>query len=277
MLGVNLFWRFFLNRSYPSLQVLVFSLFLLLCSYGAAFGGAPLIIGVEDQDWGGHYAWKGQELVGLDADIVRAVAKRIGCEVKFEAYPWKRVIHMAESRQIDAVLDLAPTELRQRFIYYTEVPLSLESTVFWITKNGDFSFDGTFDKRTRLGLMAGSDWSDRFSVQGMPTVVRFNNYEAAFRNLVAGRIDAFGNHLAPTREQAKGLGFLHLIKPSKPILENLTYYLGFTHKPEGRKLAELFSKGLESFFKSDEYKALLHKYGADDMENPLDYVPTESK
>jgi len=243
---------------------------------GGAIAGEKLIFGVDNKDWGGHYAWENDQLTGLDADIVRIAAKKLGREVVFEPYPWKRVIQMAESREVDAVLDLAPTDLRKRFLHYSEVPVSLEATVFWVKKGSTFSFKGTMDKRLRLGLMAGSDWSDRFMKHGTPTVVRFNSYEAAFRNLAAGRVDAFGAYYAPTWQQAENVGFSNIIKASKPILDNLTYYVAFTQKPGHRELAVQFSEALRKFFRSSEYTALLKKYGVCDMENPLDYATVGS-
>lgn len=231
-----------------------------------------LVIGVENRDWGGHYVWNNGELSGIDADIVRAVARKMGREVVFEPYPWKRVIQMAELREIDAVLDLAPTELRKRFLYFSPTPVSLESTVFWVKKGSTFSFDGTLKRTVRLGLMAGADWSDRFVKHGTPNVVRFNSYEAAFRNLAAGRIDAFGSHLAPTWEKVKKYGFTEEVEASQPVLDNLPYYIAFTHRPGHRELAARFSDALLKFFRSSDYKKLLRKHHACDAENPVNYL-----
>lgn len=258
---------------------------ILLLVIAVCYPGGPIIahadevltIGVEDKDWAGHYQWQDRELKGLDADIMRAVAKNLGMRVVFEPYPWKRVLEMAERRLVDAVFDLAPTERRKAYLYYPDTPISLESTVFWVRRDSQFSFSGKLDKSLRLGLMAGADWSDRFAHHGKPDVVRFHSYDAAFRNLEAGRIDAFGAHLAPTREQAIRLGFLHKIKPSKPMLENLTYYVAFTHRAGNKDLTRRFSEELQKFFRSTEYDALLSKYGACDMENPLDHVQNGSQ
>lgn len=255
-------------------SICVLCCFLLGLFFGAmvSHAGEPLIIGVENKDWGGHYVWDNGKLSGIDADIVRAVAKRMGHEIVFEPYPWKRVMQMAELREIDAVLDLAPTELRKRFLYFVATPVSLESTVFWVRKGSTFSFDGTLNRTIRLGLMAGSDWSDRFVRHGTPNVVRFNGYEAALRNLVAGRIDALGGHLAPTWEEVKRHGFVGKVEPSQPVLDNLPYYLAFTHRPGHRELAVRFADALQKFFRSSDYRKLLRKHDVRDAENPVNYL-----
>ena len=255
-----------MSRGGVSIRYLLCAL-LLVCWTGLAHSADPLVIGVDDKEWYGHYTWDGDTLVGIDADIVRIVAKRLGREVVFKPYPWKRVIKMAEDRDIDGVLDLAPTARRELFLFYVKTPLSYESTVFWVRKGDSFSFDGTFKSNFVLGLMRGSDWSDRFTKQGEPTVVRYDSYTAAFRSLVAGRIDALGGYLAPTREQAYHLGFKDKVQPSRPMLDNLPYYIAFTHMGDHRQLAEKFSAEMARFFKSKEYGQLIEKYGASDLEH----------
>lgn len=220
-----------------------------------------LVIGVEDRDWAGHYRWSYGELTGMDADLVRIVGAKLGYEIEFKPYPWARVLMMAEDGTVDGVLDLAPTKERKRFLYYVKTPISAESTVFWVKMGSSFKYTGSFDSSMRIGLMHGSDWSDRFAREGTPTVVRFESFKSAFSSLDAGRIDAFGGHLAPTREEVLRLGFVNRIEPSTPIISNLPYYMAFSHKPGHKALAEEFSKVLRALYESDEYADFLADHG----------------
>lgn len=244
-------------------------LVFLLGFWGTALAGSELVIGVEDKDWPGHYTWEQQELVGIDADVVRSVAQRLGYEVRFVPYPWKRVLQMAQEKQIDGVLDLAPVTNRLEYLYYIETPVSLASTVLWKKKDSLYSFDGTFQSYTRLGLLRGTDWSDRFAREGQPQVVRFDSYKAAFINLLAKRIDTFGGYLRPTQEHMKRLGFLHKFEVAQIIDQGLSYYLALTHKPQYEALSKEFSQALAVFYGSREYTALLKKYGAPRMKKPF--------
>jgi len=253
------------NLKRAGLVLILLGLFSLLPDLVAAQVKA-LIIGVQDKSWTGHYRWVLGELTGMDADLVRIVAGKLGYEVRFKPLPWARVLMMAEEQSIDGVLDVAPTRDRKRFLHYVVTPISAESTVFWVKVGSPFRYTGKFDPGMRIGLMLGSDWSDRFAREGMPTVVRFDSTKAAFKTLEAGRIDAFGGHLAPTREDVTVLGFTGVIEPSEPIISNLPYYLALSKRPGHEDLADAFASQLLSFYKSDEYTEFLKKQGISDVD-----------
>lgn len=109
----------------------------LMCP--SAYGGGSLVFGVEDRDWAGHYQWANGELTGIDADVLRTVANRLGYSIVFMPLPWPRVMLMAKEKSIDGVLDLAPTAQRKKFLSYASTPISMESTVFWVKKRKFFS------------------------------------------------------------------------------------------------------------------------------------------
>jgi len=243
----------------------LYGVFLFLLTCASAHAGQQLVVGVEDKDWPGHYRWAEGTLEGIDADLVRAVAEKFGYEVAFRPFPWPRVISMAEDKAIDAVLDLAPTEQRNEFLYFVSTPVSVESTVFWVKKGSSFHYTGKFDRSMRIGLMHGSDWSGRFAREGTPTIKVFHTYKAAFNSLVEGRIDAFGGYLTPTREHVHRLGFEDLIEPSLPIIWELPYYFAFTRKKGYEELAKRFSEVLAVFFYSPAYDELLERHGGADM------------
>jgi polar amino acid transport system substrate-binding protein len=245
-------------RSYLA-TVLSFILFFLCCQPVSA--EMKLVFGVEDKDWGGHYRWVDGQLKGIDADIVRRVAAQLGYKVEFAPYPWKRVLKMAERKEIDGVLNLAPTKQRKRFLYFVSTPISEETSVFWVRRGSRFEFSGTFYSSMRLGLLRGSDWSDRFAKQGKPEVVLYDSYKAAFNSLVEQRIDAFGGHLAPTREYVVKLGYIDKIEAYSYMFKGLPYFIAFSDKPGHVELAKTFSKALQTFFFGPEYQELLDEYG----------------
>lgn len=234
----------------------------ILCFPGVSYSiEQRLVIGVDERDWAGHYRWVYGELTGIDADLVRVVGAKLGYSVEYRAFPWPRVLLMAEDLAIDGVLDVAPTEERKRFLHYVKTPISAESTVFWVKRGSSFKYKGYFDFDMRIGLLHGADWSDRFAREGTPNVERFDSFKSAFMSLDRERIDAFGGHLAPTWEEVIQLGFMDRIEPSRPILSNLPYYLAFSMSPGHENLAERFSEELKAFYESAEYDAFLEKHG----------------
>ncbi len=241
------------------------AMFFLLMAYIPAHAGQQLVVGVDDRDWSGHYQWVNGELIGIDADIIRGVAKNLDYEVVFKSLPWARLLAMGEDKTIDIILDLAPTAQRGKYLYYVETPITVEATVFWVKKGSSFHYSGKFDPNMRLGLIYASDWSDRFTREGTPTVEVFHSYKAAFSSLIEGRIDAFGGYLLPTQDQVRQLGIVDEVEPSLPILYGLPYYIAFTDKEMHGKLAQKFSDALKAFYESAEYKKLLIWHDGVDM------------
>ena len=248
---------------------------MLMCT--SAHAGQKLVVGVEDRDWAGHYRWVEGDLVGIDADIVRATAKKLGYEVVFKPFPWPRVISMAEEKSIDAILDLERTEQRKEFLHIIDTPLSVESTVFWVKKGSSFHYTGQFDSRMRIGLMHGADWSERFAREGTPTIEIFHSHKAAFSSLVAERIDAFGDFFYPTYEQVRRLGFVEQLEPSFPILWELPHYFALTHKSGHEELAERFSKAMVEFVYSSDYERLLERHEGVDLQETRFYSAKKNR
>ncbi|WP_319584193.1 transporter substrate-binding domain-containing protein [uncultured Pseudodesulfovibrio sp.] len=234
------------------------------CVLGAfgnnAFAQEVLTIGVENKDWYSHYIWQGNTLVGLDPDLVRTVAGQMGYEVVFEPYPWGRVIRMAEDKALDGVLDLALVQEREKYLHYVRTPITTEQTTFWVKKGKKVPFAGKFRPDLRLGLIRGADWTDRFAKMGTPTVKRFNTFELAFQNLVAGRIDIFASYLAPTLYHARRLGYLDRIESHAYTQPDMPYYLAFSDKPGHAELARKFNEKLQEFLSSPDYQTLKGKY-----------------
>ncbi|OIQ49014.1 Bacterial extracellular solute-binding protein, family 3 [Pseudodesulfovibrio hydrargyri] len=229
--------------------------------FGArAFAQETLTIGVENKDWYSHYVWEGRTLVGLDPDIVRAVAGQLGYRVVFEPYPWSRVIRMAQDGTLDGVLDLALIRDREKRLHYVRTPITTEQTTFWIRKGNKVPFDGKFTPEIRLGLIRGADWTDRFAKMGTPTVQRFNSFEQAFQNLVADRIDMFASYLAPTRYHAGRLGYMDRIEPHAYTQPDMPYYIAFSDKPGHARLARRFDEKLKAFLASPDYGALMEQF-----------------
>lgn len=236
-----------------------------LCLFGIwatpSSADETLVIGVEDKDWFTHYVWEDETLNGLDPDIIRAVAGKLGYQVVFEPYPWSRVIRMAEDMQLDGVLDLAHIRKREEKLHYVWTPLTTEQTVFWVKKGNKVAFDGKFTPDMRLGLILGANWTDRFERMGTPEVQRYTSFQQAFENLVAGRIDMFASYLAPTQYHARRLGFLDRIEPHPYREPGMPYYIAFSDRPGHERLAERFDEALKEFLSSPEYQTLLKHHG----------------
>lgn len=254
--------------------IAVCSLFAVLMMCVSAYAGQTLVIGVENKDWAGHYRWKDGELVGVDADIVRAVAKRLDVTIVFEALPWKRANQMAQQSLIDGVLDVASTPLRRENLHLVTPPLSKDAVVFWVKQGSSFSYTGEFRKTFRLGIMFGEDWSNWFDENDGPMVVRFTSEISALRSLEEGRIHAFGNYLLAVQEMLRSYDNAGVIVPSVPMIPTY-YYLALSRKGDNEALAKRFGEELSLFFNSPEYEKILKANGVKSVSQA--YHPSKIK
>ena len=87
---------------------------LLLLLAGEASAG-EFTVCVDDNDWG-VYTYPDRE--GSLQALVRAAAARMGSEVRFAAYPWRRCELMAEKGEVDGLLAVPWTDIsKERFAF----------------------------------------------------------------------------------------------------------------------------------------------------------------
>ncbi len=64
-------------------------------------GAAPLVIGIENQDWYPHYFWKDGKPEGIDVEVVKTIFQRMDIAILLTPLPWKRLIKELEWKAID--------------------------------------------------------------------------------------------------------------------------------------------------------------------------------
>jgi polar amino acid transport system substrate-binding protein len=81
---------------------------------------------------------------------------------------------------------------------------------------------------------------------------------------VQSRVDAYAATELTVSELAKGQEQVEQVSPFEdPIVDGapVRNYGGFAFRPEDKDLRDVFNAGLVEFRKTDEYKAILGKYG----------------
>jgi polar amino acid transport system substrate-binding protein len=135
---------------------------------------------------------------GVDIELIKAVAKDVGCEVTFRQLPWARMVLELENGVIDATSSTSRTPERELFAYFSEPYREAEMAVF--VRRGEAgnyvledlsSIPGT---GFRLGVISayyyGPEFAElmkdpRFAAQ----VDGAADYETNIRKLLHGRID----------------------------------------------------------------------------------------
>lgn len=236
---------------------------LLLASQQIA-QAESISIAVENKDWVPYYVWKNGTPSGPCPEIAAGAIRHMGFDVNFVGVPWARVLHEVEQQSVDAGLCGTKTPERAAFSHFPEEPLlSYDATLF---VRSDSSLKGS-DPSTMKGMTFGSINGYNYggvdvSLEEMGmTRLNANDREALLNHLINGRMDVVLDSILPTMADARRLGIETNIRPLAPSLSETPAYLFFSGREGNKELADRFSKALREFKTTDEYRAILERYG----------------
>lgn len=214
--------------------------------------------------WPPYVMLQGDDLVGADVDITKAVFAQMNVPISIELLPWKRCLSLVESQQADAILDASITTEREKFLYFPDEPISRGVTVFFKKKSHFIPFEGLSDlEKIRVGAISGYSYCDE--IDGSPFYDQFErvgSLDQNFQKLLLGRIDTLIEVDSVGSYTAESMGILDQID----TIPNANYchsgsYLAFSKKPGHQDLSVQFGAVLRQFKTTDAYRQILQKYG----------------
>lgn len=162
------------------------------------------------------FADKNGNLTGIDIDLIKAVAKEVGCEVTFRQVPWARMLLELENGVIDATSSTSRTPERDLFAYFSEPYRQAEMAIF--VRRGEAENHPLADLSSipgagfKLGGIAGYYYGPEFAeLMKDPNfaaqVDGAADYETNIRKLLHGRIDGLlVDDVGVALGEAKALG-----------------------------------------------------------------------
>ena len=146
---------------------------------------------------------RGDEVVGIDVEICRAVAAKLGRPFKAETVNFDSVIPSVISGKADlAAAGITVTEDRKKNVDFS-IPYVKTGVVF-IYKKGDAYAKGTDAKGKKVGVQSGTT-SETFVVEELKQEPeRFDSPAAAVAALKAGRVDVVIADIDPAKNCVKG-------------------------------------------------------------------------
>lgn len=244
---------------------------LLGLGLGLLFGALPqraaameLVVGISNLDYAPFYYEEEGEIVGAAADIAKAIAAQMGDTLVFERFPWKRVQNQLASGDIDLVMLYFKTPERAKHVYYLDQPHIHEDSSLFTLKGKDIPFTGDLHALTpyTFGFVRGYSHGAEFD--GATYLQKFEilSEERLIKMLRAERFDiAVGNEQVMTFI-AKKLGVADQLAFLQPIIDRSPDYIAFSKAlPDAEELTRKYSAALRDFMKTDDYKAILSRYG----------------
>lgn len=185
----------------------------------------------------------GDDLTGIDVDLVHEMAKRLGISVRIQAHPWARVMSSVRSGEVEGAFAAFKTEERQAFCLYVGV-LHVEEFYLFARKENEFPYAQISDLYgKRAGIDRGvfvSDAFERAVHDGRITLEEVNDMGMInIRKLNAGRIDAAIGDLGVMKYYVKLLGLEQRVVPLQAIREPAPAYLVLSKASKLKNKVEL--------------------------------------
>ncbi len=135
-------------------------------------------------------------LEGIDCDIIRETARRMGVSVTIELVPWRRLIELIRTGGCDGGFSLFSTPERRRVAWFADGTPIHESTFYlYVRPERTFRFESLDDLDGRtIGINRGFFISrdfDRAVAGGRFSLEAVEGVAVNLRKLAAGRINGF--------------------------------------------------------------------------------------
>ena len=164
----------------------------------AAAGGTLIMAtNAEFEPWEYH---DGDKVVGIDAEIAEAIAKKLGMELKIEDMAFDAIIPAVTSGKADiGIAAISVTEERKASVDFTDT--YADSALEILVKKDNTEITGLDSLAGhKIGVQTGTTGDLKATdVVGDENVERFNSYFEAIQSLKQGKLDAVLIDKAPAK------------------------------------------------------------------------------
>lgn len=201
---------------------------------------------------------------GLDVELARAAVQAMKREPEFQFYPWKRVLLLAQHREVDAILSVRPTPERQQYLVFPKEPLSVTENVLFVRKGEERSVPSVAALAGQtVGVTAGYSYGEEFdALVATGTVAPDESIteEQGLRKLLAGRYDLLVCDRMAGWYLAQSLGFAEQLSVLPLRVSAVRNYLAFTRTPQASLLAARFDAVVAALKKSGDWQRIQDAY-----------------
>jgi len=202
---------------------------------------------------------EGDKMSGLAVDLVKTLLTRMQIPYSIESYPWKRAESMVLSGEADALFSASYLDARADACWYPLEHLFESVYVLFIRIQDEdvLHYDGFEDlKPKHIGVTLGYSYNELFwmFLKGTGNYSEATTDEQNLQMLANGRCDFsiieknVGKTLIKTMHLEDKITYIPKTLIQKP------YFLIFNKKQVPRSLADRFSKELNIFKTTEEYK-----------------------
>ena len=248
----------------PLKKLVVAALLSLLSCLNAV--AAPLVV-VTDESLPPYSFVRGNDVVGIDVDMLTEAAKRLSLDLKITALPWKRVFVYVKEGRSPLAMPLFRTAEREEFCLFTG-PVHYSVTGIFVKKGKEFRFDNIGDLNgKRLGYNRGfviQDDLDKAIATGTVIAEEVRSIEQNFGKLMAGRIDVFSANVVSTQYVMRDSPFRNEISMLPKLLtDQRPAYLVVSkaaNLPGKEELIASLTVTLKALYQDGTYDKIVKRY-----------------
>jgi ABC-type amino acid transport substrate-binding protein len=234
----------------------------------------PGVLSVAAQSYMPYSAIKGDEIVGLDGEILHRIADRLGLEVEPQLTDFNGMLGSVQSHRVDITIGgVAWTEERQKQGLFTDPPY-YSPPAMGVPAGKRYETDEDLEN-LRLGTVTGYVWVD--SIQAVPgaKLGAYPNALGVFDDLASGRLDVgFLDPLLIVYYQQQrpdqDIETQYLTPPTAEQVEEhpeyaffAPYQTSFYLPREAPKLEAAISEEIRAMYESGEMAELIEKWGGE--------------
>lgn len=205
-------------------------------------------------------------VTGPMVDVVTAVFNRMGRAMTIEAYPLARGLRMLELGQADGFFTIKKTPEREAIYLFPKTNLLTQDFVFFVLAGSGIEFNGDLKNMAQasIGVVLNTSYGQVFDTAAKRGTFKklepALNFEANFKKLLAGRMDAV------VCSRVVGLSILKKLNASKdvrvagPPIETAKSYIAFNKSAVTPALVAEFDKALNMMQKDGTLRAIEQRY-----------------
>lgn len=214
-------------------------------------------------DWYPYTFTKNSVAQGFEIEIFQAVLLRMNAYATYSEFPWKRCLDMIKNGNADVVISALKTPERETFVVFPESNISISRTVFVTLKKNSINYTGDLEqlKGYSIGVIMGFTYGSAFDNASYLIKDEAVDARTLIMKLTRGRNDVIAENQAVIIAVAHEMGLESSLRVLTPPIHTKKLYAVFAKAGISKSFINSFSRNLEQFKNTQNYRTILLKYG----------------
>ncbi|MEH6346988.1 MAG: transporter substrate-binding domain-containing protein [Bermanella sp.] len=204
-----------------------------------------------------------EKVSGIDADILREVARRMDMDIKFVSCPWLRCQRLVMDGKVDFMTSAVWTKERDGYAHFINPPYVTNSTFhFYVLANANVHIHKYEDLyKYKVGDVRGAVKFERFDNDGKIQKYFITADEQLIKVLVANRVDVIVGQESQFDYMIQSQGYGQVKKSSYKYVTNTSpVFMALSRKSKQAKHAKQFSKIMAQLIDEGVVEKIKAKY-----------------